>query len=308
MIRIGNAPTSWGIETAADPAAPPAGRVLDEIAAAGYQGTELGPYGFLPTDPAELTRELSARDLALTGGTVMRSFHDVAQRTDILQATAHTVELLASQSAPYLVLISGWDDRRLSTAGRADAAERLNDEQFDTWSTTVGMVAEIARNAGVEPVLHPHAGTHLEFQDELDRVVERFAPEEVSLCVDTGHLAYGGMDPLAVLDRLGDRITYIHLKDISLEVLARVRHERLGFWDAYRLGVFVPLGQGSNDFRAIGAAVRGRGYAGWVTVEQDADPRGRSDPHADAVQSLEHIRRIGFVDGIPARPEPRGAA
>jgi inosose dehydratase len=295
-IRLANAPTSWGIEKPSDPAYPSWERVLEEMAEAGYEGTELGPYGFFPSEPEALSEALSARGLSLVGGSVMRPFHVASERSSIVELARRTVTLLSSQGARFLVLIVDWTPDRVATAGRSDVAPRLDDAGMRELARTVTEVGHVAREAGVVPVLHAHAGTYCEFPDELDRVRSALEPGLVKVCVDTGHAVYGGFDPVSLLEELGDDLAYVHLKDVNPAVLDEVRSKGLSFWEAYSAGIFCPLGQGVNDFKAIREVLAEVGYTGWATVEQDADPSGSSDPLRDARASRAHLVSCGWVE------------
>jgi inosose dehydratase len=295
-IRLANAPTSWGIEKPTDPSYPSWERVLSEIAEAGYEGTELGPYGFFPTDPGELSDALARRGLSLVGGSVMRPFHLEAERASIVELARRTVALLSTQRSRFLVLIVDWTPDRVATAGRSDVAPRLDQGGFSTLVRTMNEVAHVAREGGITPVLHAHAGTYCEFPDELDRVRSALEPGLVKVCVDTGHAIYAGFDPVALLADLGDDLAYVHLKDVNPAVLAEARAKGLSFWEAYSAGIFCPLGQGANDFKAIRQVLGDLGYEGWATVEQDADPNGGSDPLRDARASREHLSSCGWTE------------
>ncbi len=296
-FKIGNAPTSWGVEQAGAKTNPPWRNILDDMATAGYAGTELGPLGFLPTDPGRLREEMEQRNLRLIAGTLMDIFHDpdVAKK---LQMTTHsTCALLRELDAPYLVIIAGMAEERVKTAGRSQAARRLDEDEWTVFVNTVVACAEIARNEyGVIPVVHPHAGTHIEFIDEIERVLARTDPDLVELCIDTGHSAYARIDPLDLYQTFGERTPYLHLKDIDPGVHRKALDAGLSFWEAYSAGIFCSLGSGVGDFDGLRELLRKDGYEGWLTVEQDADPTGDSDPKEDAARSLEYLKSVGLVD------------
>jgi inosose dehydratase len=285
---LGNAPTSWGIEKPSDPSYPPWTRVLDEIAGAGYTGTELGPYGFLPTDPQILRRELERRSLALSAGTVMEPFHVPKERPRILRAAEETCRYLALHRARHVVIIGTLVPEREASAGRNEAAPRLAQGSLETAVETIDGVISIARELGVDPVLHPHAGTYLEFRDEIE-AVKGMLGDRVNFCVDVGHSAYAGMDPARLIGELTDNVTYVHLKDVNPQTLERARRERLGFWEAYRAGIFCVVGRGLVDFHAVFGALEALGYAGWFTVEQDAAPDGSGTVVEDARASRQFV-------------------
>ncbi|HTW98080.1 MAG TPA: TIM barrel protein, partial [Acidimicrobiales bacterium] len=191
--------------------------------------------------------------------------------------------------------IGGILPERAATAGREQAAPRLDESAFAVQTDTVQRLGEMAAEYGVQAGVHPHAGTYVEFADEVDHLLEATDPELVKLVLDTGHLAYAGMDAVARIREYRDRLGYVHLKDVDAGVLADVRRNALGFWDAYRAGVFCVLGSGLNDFAAVRDALNEVGYEGWLTVEQDADPTGSSDPRRDAIASLRLLSSVGLA-------------
>lgn len=295
-IRIANAPASWGLEPP-DPAQdPPWQRVLEEIARAGYTGTELGPFGYLPTDPAALVAGLREHRLSLAAGFVMETFGNPAARETIEHTARRTCELLRAGGAQTLILIDAVAPERLGTAGRTDAAPRLDDEGWASLIDGLRAVAEIARASGLAAAIHPHVGTHIEFEDEVDRALADLEPDLVGLCADTGHSTYAGIDPVALLRHHGDRLAYVHFKDIDLARLNRARAEQLTFYEAVARGIFRPLGEGSVDFAAVAERLADVSYTGWATVEQDRLPDGSSAPVDEAQRSLSYLREIGLAD------------
>jgi inosose dehydratase len=296
MWKVGNAPTSWGIEHADDPSYPEWSSVLDEIAKAGYSGVELGPLGYLPSDPAQLGRELTARGLSLSAGTVMTPLWGTLDEP--LALAGSTIDLTGALRTPCLVLIDGLDDRRSSCAGDSGRAERLDDARFGQLVDNVNRIAERAAAAAVAVAFHPHAGTHVEFRDEIDQLLAMTDPELVRLCVDTGHSAYAGVDPAELIGDYSDRLACVHLKDVDPAVLETVLSDRLGFDEAYERAVFCVLGKGCVDFTAVRAALETGGYAGWLTVEQDALPLPGTNPYDDAVDSLAFLRRVGLAADV----------
>jgi inosose dehydratase len=295
-IRIANAPVSWGVDYADDPANAPWERVLDEIAAAGYVHLELGPVGYLPEDPELLAAELARRGLHATGTFIFDHLHEPAQRERVLAVARRAVALIAAAGGSHLVVIDHLTPERMAVAGRPEAGRRLDDRGFADLVDGVRAVAAIAAEAGVRPVLHPHAGTYVEHPDEIDRLLEALDASEIGLCIDTGHSAYAGIDPVALLRRYGDRTEYLHLKDVDPAVLARVQEEHLDFETAVTAGIFCPLDRGVTDFEALRVALVALGFDGVATVEQDVDPAVAADPLRDARESLAYLAEVGLAD------------
>lgn len=295
-IKIANAPASWGLEPPDPPQDPPWQRVLEEIARSGYAGTELGPFGYLPTHPDELVAGLRESGLSLAAGFVMESFPHRGSHEAIEQTARRTCELLQAGGARTLILIDAVSPDRLGTAGRSGDAPRLGDAEWAVLVDGLRRVAEIARASGLTAAIHPHVGTHIEFEDEVDRVLADLDPELVGLCADTGHSTYAGIDPVALLGRHADRLAYMHFKDIDLARLAAAREAQLTFYQAVARGIFRPLGDGSVDFAAVAERLGEVGYAGWATVEQDRLPDDSSTPVEEARRSLAYLRDIGLAE------------
>ena len=294
-VRIANAPVSWGVFFGDDPTNPPWAKVLDEIAGAGYRWTELGPIGYLPEDPAELSDALASRDLSLIGGFIYEPLHDPSNRHDVLEIARRTCRALAPQGAKYFVIIDRHSAARAATTGRSDAAPRLEGQAWADFMETIGALATIARDHGLAGVLHPHAACYVEFADEIDRALADLDPGLVGICMDTGHLAYAGVDPIAFYRRHHARVPYFHFKNTDGTARRRALAEKLEFFDAISAGVFCALPDGVVDFRDLKTALEETGFDGWATIEQDNDPRQGSDPVAGAVANLAYLRGIGLV-------------
>lgn len=297
MLKIGNAPLSWGVFEGEAPGNPPWELVLDEIAAAGYRRTELGPIGFLPEDVDLLRDALSQRGLTLSAGFVYEHMHDPAKRQRVLDSTRRVGRILRALGAQYLVVIDRMTPQRQRTAGRNDAAERLPTEVWDVMLSTIAEAARIARDEfGLRPVLHPHCGTHVEFADEIERALAELPDDLVGLCIDTAHAAVAGLQAADLVECYPDRVEYFHIKDVDPAALERLWRERLDFDTALGIGLFCPVGRGMVDFDALRARLVRIGFDGSATVEQDPDPReGGHDGLAAARESLAFLHRTGLA-------------
>lgn len=291
-IRICTAPGAWGIEPRENPEHAPWELVLDELAAAGFAGIELGPLGYLPSDPARLAAELAARDLELTAGYVMEPFHDPAETSRILRATERTCALLAGVGAGTLVVIGSLILARSAAAGRPDAAPALGGWSRATFLRTLGAVADRAAEHGLRAALHPHAGTYVEYEHEIDEILDQ-AGARLGLCVDSGHCLYSGVDALGLLERHRQRIWHVHLKDLRAEILRDALDKELSFEDTVAAGAFCPLGDGDVDLGSFLEALRTIGYRGWATYEQDRVASDYVTARADAQHSLAYLNRLG---------------
>jgi inosose dehydratase len=275
-LALGTGPVSFGVDFADAPENPDWRTVLDGIAAAGYRWTELGPLGYLPED---LRPELDARGLGLTAGFVFEPLHDPSRRVEATATARATAERVGRLGGRFLVVIDVVTTDRARTAGQPEAARRLAPDRSAAMRATIGEIARIAEGFGLRPLLHPHAGTHIEFEDEVEPLLDA-----IELCLDTGHWLYAGHDPVRAYARWADRIPYLHLKDLD-------RGRRDGdFWSSVRGGAFRPVGDGDLDVPALLGALERHRFAGWAIVEQDRAVGG--DPVADLVASRLHLEGV----------------
>ena len=292
--RLANAPVSWGVDYPDHPDNPPWARVMSEIAQAGYQFTELGPCGYYPTDPATLRAAFAERGLEVGGGFVFEPLHDPAEGDRVLASARRTIDLLAAVGGTRLVTIDHISQDRIKTAGRSAAAARLDAVRFHHMCDLIERIADVALAKGVTPVVHQHVGCYIEFEDELDRLLRVLDPAKVSICVDTGHMAYAGIDPVAFVRTHAARVRYFHFKDVDPAVHAQALEAGMGFLDAVSANVFCPLGRGVVNWPDLAKAIADIGFDGQATVEQDIDPTTSFDPLADARSSLAFLQSIGL--------------
>ncbi|MGL6208663.1 MAG: TIM barrel protein [Paracoccaceae bacterium] len=294
-IQIGNAPCSWGVEFAQDPRNAEWRSVLADCAAAGYRGIELGPIGFMPEDPAILAEALAENGLTLIGGVVFRAFHDPAAWDEVLDASHRTCKALTSHGATHLVLIDSISPRRAPTAGRASEAEQMDTAEWTAFRDRIATIARIgAEEYGLTVGIHAHAAGFIDFEPELERLLDEVSPAILNICFDTGHHSYAGFDPVAFMKRHMARISYMHFKDIDPVVKAAAIANRTGFYDACGQGIFCNLGKGDVDFPAVRQLLLDAGFNGWCTVEQDCDPTLDVRPVEDARANREYLSSIGF--------------
>jgi inosose dehydratase len=258
-MKIAGAPISWGVcEVPGWGHQLDQSRVLAEMRDVGLSATELGPVGFLPSDPHELTTLLNSYGLSCVGTFVPVVLHDaerdplpdIAGPLDALEACGATVLILASATGT-----DGYDTR-----------PTLDDAQWATLLGNLDRLAEAAADRGVLAVLHPHVGTMVETRSDVARVLEGSA---IRLCLDTGHLLIGGTDPLQLVRGVPARIAHVHLKDVDAKLAARVQTGELTYTQAVRQGMYTPLGAGDVDVVGIVTALRGNGFDGWFVMEQD---------------------------------------
>ena len=288
-VRLATGPVTWGVDFADRPGNPPWSLVLDEIEASGVGALELGPVGYLPEDPTTLRAELARRHLTSVGSYVFEDLHDPAARDSVLAVAGRACRAIAAAGGGVLVIIDRPDEHRVATAGRADVAPRLADDGWAAMLEVVNDVAAVARESGLRPVVHPHAGGYIEFGDEVERLMD---DTDLDLCIDSGHFTYAGMDPVRSIRTYAERLGHFHFKDIRPDVLDRVRAEGLDFWTAIEEGVFCPMGEGMVDVAGVIEALADVGYSGFATIEQDRVP-GSGSPLEDLQRSVAVLQRVG---------------
>ena len=299
-MRVANAPCSWGVlEFDETERSAPFDRVLDEIAATGYAGTELGDWGFMPADPARLKDELLRRRLAMLGAFVPVRLADPAIHQAGIDTAVRTARLLAAttdEGTPLIVLAddSGHDRMRCARTGRIIREDSLRPQQWDVFARGCEDIARTVRDeTGLRTVFHPHCAGFVETPWEIDELMARTDPALVGLCFDSGHLTFGAADPVEVLRKYTSRIWHVHFKDFQPDVFARTRAESWDYSAAIRHGIFCELGNGCVDFPEVIGALRDANYRDWIVVEQDVLP-GMGSPAESARNNREYLRGLGI--------------
>lgn len=296
-IQLANAPVSWGIYEF-DGMEPkyPYTRVLDEIVETGYTGLELGPWGYLPTDPDVLRAELSKRNLRLLSSFVPVNFADEAAHEAGEQHALQVGRLLQSQGALCIVLAdnNGTVPELVQQAGRRHGSA-LSRDQWDVYAKGVNRVARaVYDQCGLKVVFHHHCAGYVETMDEVRSLMNRADQDLVGLCLDTGHWEYAGGDAVAAVREYGERVRYLHLKDCDPGIRELAVKERMDYFAAVAAGVFCELGQGSVDFPTLIEEVEKLGYDGWAIVEQDILTDDLDVPRQSAQRNREYLRSIGL--------------
>ena len=299
MIRVANAPCSWGVlEFEKQAAGATAAQVLDEMAAAGYDGTELGDWGFLPTDPRALAADVERRALSLVGAFVPIALAREDAVDEGVERAVRTAQLLGGAAGQTAVVVLSDDNtavpNRTARAGRIREEDGLRVEQWDRYAERAGRVASAVRDAtGIRTVFHHHCAGWVETPQEIEELMSRTDPEALGLCLDTGHLVYAGGNPVDAIAKYRDRIWHVHFKDCEPELARRARADGWDYHTAVRRGIFCELGEGMVPFASVLDALRVEYYAGWIVVEQDVLP-GLGTPAASAVRNREYLRRMGL--------------
>lgn len=298
-MKIANAPCSWGVlEFGLDGESPDYTQVLNEMQTIGYRGTELGDWGFMPTDPVELRDELVARELTMLGAFVPVALADPeAHVKGEMSALQHALLLAdVGGNTPFIVLSddNGTVEQRTQHAGRIRPEHGLTQQAWDTYVAGVHRIAQAVRNeTGLRTVFHHHCAGYVETPTEVDTLMQRTDPDLVGLCFDTGHYRFGGGDPFDIFDRHADRIWHVHFKDCSPEIATRSCSEEWDYFKSVGNGVFCELGKGDVDFPAFIAELRKRTYDGWIVVEQDVLP-GMGSPFESAKRNYQYLNSIGL--------------
>lgn len=298
MLKVANAPCSWGVIENIEGERGQYKRVLDEMQATGYSGTELGDWGFMPTDPDQLKAELQAHNLDLLGSWVSVFLHDKDRHEQSAQDSVRTARLLAEVGGPNCVIVLGndpyGDPMRTKHAGRVTPDMSMDQATWEVFATGTNFVARrVMEETGLRTVLHHHVGTWIETPEETERILAMTDPEIVGLCFDTGHWRFAGGDPVTGIKHHADRIWHVHFKDCHPEVAAQSRVHK---WDgptSVGQGVFCELGQGEVDFPAVRDALHAIGYDGWIVVEQDILP-GMGTPKESAQRNRDYLKSIGL--------------
>jgi inosose dehydratase len=297
VIRVGNAPCSWGVlEFDLPPASAPASLVLDEMAAAGYAGTELGGWGFLPTEPRALAAAVASRDLALAGAFVPVALARAEALAGGTARAVRTARLLADAGFRDAVVVLSDDNatvpQRTARAGRITAADGLSGREWDSFAARASTIAAAVRDeTSLATVFHHHCGGYVETPQEIDALMARTDPSLLGLCLDTGHLMFGGGDPLVEIAKHAARIRHVHFKDCARGVAERARRESWDYHTSVRHGIFCELGRGMVRFADVRDALRLLNFSGWIIVEQDVLP-GLGSPAASAARNRDFLRRL----------------
>jgi inosose dehydratase len=295
-FNFASAPDSWGVLDYPGPSWNQSyEKMLDEMVEAGYTGTELGPYGFFPTELDILRPQLEKRNLTLLASFVPVVLSDPASAKTAVEQIRKVGHLLAALQAPFLVLADAQSPERDRISGRvpADGSASLTSEQWKNVRKVVADAARVSNDFGLNLVFHPHVATYIERPEETERLFEVTAGTNMGLCLDTGHCVYAGGDPAAEAEKYRSILRYVHIKDISEKILVESRRKALTFDQAIEEKVFTIIGQGSIDFTRFFRVLAKNGYSGWMVVEQDVKFGATVIPPAVSIaESLKYLRGV----------------
>jgi inosose dehydratase len=298
MIKIANAPCSWGVIENTEGERHTYDVVLDQMAEAGYSGTELGDWGFMPNDPDTLRQVLEDRNLQLVGSWVSIRLYDPEYIEAGIIAAVRTAELLVAVAGPQAIIVIGDDHStvpaRHDNTGRIKMEHELSEAQWEVYVSGAERAAKaIQHETGLRVGLHHHGATYVETPAEIEKFLAMSNPATIGLVFDTGHYALGGGNPETGLRKYANRIIHIHFKDFNPAIVAKAERNGWGYQQLIGQGVFPELGKGTVNFPEVYKVLRDIAYEGWIVVEQDVLP-GMGTPRASAVHNRNFLRQLGI--------------
>jgi inosose dehydratase len=299
MIQIANAPCSWGaLEFELEGESLGYQQVLEEMVETGYAGTELGDWGFMPTNPDTLQKVLHTKKLELLGAFVPVSLARAEAHEAGVNLALKTAGLMhkAGYTSAFIVLAdeNGSVEERRKNAGRITSAMGLSEQQWITFAAGADRVARAVKETfGMRTVFHHHCAGYVETPQEVAKLMELTDPKLLGLCLDMGHYAFGGGDPVEALLTYYPRIWHVHFKDFDPRVGLEAREKDYDYFTSVEKGVFCELGKGNVDFPGIVRVLREKGYKGWIVVEQDVLP-GMGSPKECAEHNRSYIQSLGL--------------
>lgn len=292
-IRVGSAPDSWGVWFPDDPEQVPWQRFLDEVSACGYEWIELGPYGYLPTDPAQLADELGSRGLRVTAGTVFEHLHRPDSWDAVWNQVGDVAALTAAMGGTHVVVIP--EMFRDEKTGADLEPRTLTPEQWQAKTTGVERLGRaVQEEYGLSIAFHPHAESHVGYQTDIERFLADTDPQFVPLCLDTGHVSYYRGDNLDLIRRHPERIGYLHLKQVDPAVIDRVLAEDVVWPEAVKMGAMTEPPGGVPEYPPLLAAVEELGLDVFAIVEHDLYPCAPDVPRPIAERTHRYIASCGI--------------
>jgi len=287
-MKLATAPVNWNNSDVSDYREwTPYPQLIDEMAKAGYTVTEWGMN--MSMDPKRMGEDLETRGLGMLGGFVGLELRNPARRKEEIARGLEVGQFLQSIGGKYLIAADNGDDRRREEAGHVDPTGELTDEEWQSLGDGLNELGQLLSREGVHLVFHNHVGTYVETETETEHLLKVTDPNYVSWCLDCGHLAYGGGNTLRMLKKYGNRVGYVHLKDVDGDVFHRARAEDWSFAEALKQFIFAPLGDGIAGVPEVLNALKQSGYDGWLVIEQDTTPL---DPTENARKNRIHVERL----------------
>jgi inosose dehydratase len=306
QFLFASAPDSWGVLDYPGPSWQQSyEKMLDEMVAAGYTGTELGPYGYFPTDPDALRAQLEKRKLKLLGSFVPVKMGDLDAEKEVIERIRKVGGLLAKLKAPFLVLADDQTPGRNAFSGRANdpSCPKLTTAQWKHVGKIVSAAEKVAQEFGLDLVFHPHVATYVETSEETEKFFDATSHTGIGLCLDSGHAYYAGADPVKEAEKFKSKLRFVHIKDCDQKVLVEARKNKWTFDEAIEHKVFTIIGKGNIDFPAFFNTLKKNNYSGWAVVEQDVKFDAYVVPPAVSV-----AESLAYLQGVVAAIENSSAA
>jgi len=292
-VKLANSPCSWGVAYPDAPNNPDAKKVFREIAEAGYEFSELGPYGFFEPDPQKILDYTQNLNLNIIGSFIFDNLHIESEHQRIKKTLSKNCALLKKINSKLIVIIDHITKERMETSGNPTLSVSLNNNDYKRMVNFLNEIANMCfEEFGILPVLHPHAGSYIEYENEIDRILNDVKSDHLALCLDTGHLYYCKVDPYNAITKYKNKIKHLHIKDINQNILNKVYANKIDFDTAVRMGVFCPLGNGAIDFKKVYKNLDEISYSGYATIEQDIDPTEGLNPLEYAKKSLAYLNNF----------------
>ena len=305
-FQFASAPDSWGVLDYRGPSWEQSyEKMLDEMVQAGYSGSELGPYGFFPTDPKILEPQLEKRKLKLLGAFVPVKMTDPAAGKTVIERIRKVGNLLATLKAPFLVMADDQSPERNAFSGRVydKGCLTLSADQWRHVGNIVADAERVANEFALDLVFHPHVATYVETPEECERFFDATSQTNVGLCLDTGHCVYGHGDSVKEAEKYKSKLRFVHVKDCDVKVLEQARRNKWTFEEAIEHKVFTIIGQGNIDFPAFLRTLKKNNYSGWMVVEQDVKFDAVTIPPAQAI-----AESLAYLQGVVGAVQESGAA
>ena len=292
-VKLANSPCSWGVAYPDAPNNPDAKKVFKEIAEAGYEFSELGPYGFFEPDPQKIIDFTQNLNLNIIGSFIFDNLHIEAQQQRIKKTLSKSCALLQKINSKVIVVIDHITKERMETSGNQELSVSLNNNDYKKMVNFLNDIANMSfEEFGLLPVLHPHAGSYIEYEYDIDRILNDVKSNHLALCLDTAHLYYCKVDPYNAITKYNNKIKHMHFKDIDQNILNKVYEDKIDFDTAVKMGVFCPLGTGIIDFKKVYKNLDKISYSGYATIEQDIDPNEGLNPLEYAKKSLAYLNNL----------------
>ncbi|MGI5849680.1 MAG: sugar phosphate isomerase/epimerase family protein [Christensenellales bacterium] len=293
MVKVGNCPDSWGVWFDKDDKQMSWLRFTEECSRAGFKYIEIGPLGYMSTDPSVLNEEFKKRGLVPVAGNIMFDLEDDSLMEASINKTKTVCELSKKIGAEYFIIMDGMYSDMWT--GELLKPKALDEDAWKRLVKNLVAISRVAQDCGIKPVFHPHAATHVEYEPQIERLLAETSPKDVMLCFDTGHHIYcEGNDVYSFMENYADRISFLHLKDLVKPIKEEVWKKDISFSQATKMGVWAEIGKGEIDFVRIKKILDKNGFNGYAIIEHDMYPVDFDVPFEIQKRTGEYLTSIGF--------------